>query len=142
MTVPAGDALFCTCRAGFEPELAGELTHRAAHAGIAGYARTQRNTGFVEYISEQAAELSRALPFDTLIFARQKLLRLAELRGIDPRDRITPILEALGQDPAAEPGRPGPQLRQCAASGAAQGRRAGPRRRSAQAAAARGVPRR
>jgi 23S rRNA (cytidine2498-2'-O)-methyltransferase len=100
MTALAGDALACTCRAGFEPELAGELTERAAHAGFAGYARTERNSGYVEFFCEQAGELSRALPFDTLIFARQKLLRLAELRGIDPTDRITPILQALRAGPA------------------------------------------
>ena len=38
------DGLLCYCRAGFEPELAGELTERAAQAGFAGYARTERNT--------------------------------------------------------------------------------------------------
>ena len=91
------DALFCYCRAGFEPELAAELTERAAHAGFPGYARTERNSGFVEFISDDAAALSHALPFANLIFARQKLLRLAELRGIDPKDRITPIAEALGE---------------------------------------------
>ena len=48
------DALLCYCRAGFEPELAAELTERAAHAGFAGYARTERNSGFVEFISEDA----------------------------------------------------------------------------------------
>jgi len=89
------DALFCWCRAGFEPELAGELTERAALANLSGYARTERNSGFVEFISQDADALSRALPFDTLIFARQKLLRLADLRGVDPKDRITPVLAAL-----------------------------------------------
>ena len=89
------DALFCWCRSGFEPELAGELTERAALANVPGYARTQRNSGFVEFISDDAQALSRALPFASLIFARQKLLRLADLRGIDPKDRIAPILAAL-----------------------------------------------
>jgi 23S rRNA (cytidine2498-2'-O)-methyltransferase len=91
--LPSG--LFCWCRAGFEPELAGELTERAALANVAGYARTQRNSGFVEFLSDDAEALSRALPFTSLIFARQKLLRLADLRGIDPKDRIAPILAAL-----------------------------------------------
>jgi 23S rRNA (cytidine2498-2'-O)-methyltransferase len=87
--------LFCWCRAGFEPELAAELSERAAHAGFHGYARTERNSGYVEFLCEDAPALSRAMPFADLIFARQKLLRLAELRDIDPRDRITPILAAL-----------------------------------------------
>lgn len=89
------DALFCWCRAGFEPELAAELTHRAALAGIAGYARTERGSGWVEFVSDDAAALARALPFAGLIFARQKLLRIVDLRGIDSRDRIAPILAAL-----------------------------------------------
>lgn len=95
------DALFCWCRAGFEPELAAELTERAAHAGFHGYARTERNSGRVEFMCEDAAALSRAVPFSELIFARQKLLRLADLRDIDPKDRITPILAALEAIPEA-----------------------------------------
>ena len=87
--------LLCYCRAGFEPELAAELTERAAEAGFAGYARTERDAGFVVFACDQAEALSRALPFDGLIFARQKLRLLAELRGLDPKDRIAPMLEAL-----------------------------------------------
>src|SRR5690606_13847838 len=89
------DALFCWCRAGFEPELAAELTERAALAGQPGYARAERGAGFVEFIGEDGAALTRALPFERLVFARQKLVRLADLRGLDPTDRITPLLDAL-----------------------------------------------
>ena len=87
--------LLCYCRAGFEPELAAELTERAAEAGLAGYARTERDSGFVLFACDEAEALARALPFDALIFARQKLRLLAELRGLDPRDRISQMLEAL-----------------------------------------------
>jgi 23S rRNA (cytidine2498-2'-O)-methyltransferase len=89
------DALLCFCRAGFEPELAAELTERAAEAGFAGYARTQRASGYVEFVCHDAAALDRALPLRDLIFARQKLLRLADLRELNPTDRIAPILAAL-----------------------------------------------
>lgn len=89
------DALLCFSRAGFEPELAAELTERAADLGFGGYARTQRGSGFVEFICQDAAALDRAVPFGELIFARQKLLRLADLRGLPPTDRIAPILAAL-----------------------------------------------
>ena len=82
------DGLLCYCRAGFEPELAGELTDRAAEAGFAGYARTERDSGHVVFACEDAVALSRALPWSSLIFARQKLRLLADLRGLDPRDRI------------------------------------------------------
>ena len=89
------NGLLCYCRAGFEPELAGELTERAAETGFAGYARTERGSGLVVFACDEADALSAALPFDALIFARQKLRLLAELRGLDPKDRITPMLDAL-----------------------------------------------
>src|SRR5687767_302845 len=95
----AGDAaegLFAYCRAGFEPELAAELGERAALAGLHGHARTERGSGLVEFLGVDGAEATRALPFAELIFARQKLRLLAHLRGIDPKDRITPIMAALG----------------------------------------------
>lgn len=92
--------LLCYCRAGFEPELAGELTDRAAEAGLAGYARTERNAGYALFLTgddlgESGQALSQALPFDALIFARQKLVLIAELCDLDPKDRIAPMLEAL-----------------------------------------------
>ena len=89
--------LLCYCRQGFEPELAAELTQRAGQAGIAGYARTRRNNGYVLYACEpdQVDTLSELLPWRELIFARQKLRVLTELPQLDPADRITPILAAL-----------------------------------------------
>ena len=95
---PVANGLLCYCRAGFEPELAAELTERAAQAGSAGYARTERNTGHVLFLCDDADALSRQLPWSTLIFARQKLRLFADLHGLDPRDRITPMLAALPDD--------------------------------------------
>ncbi len=92
---PLLDGLFCWCRPGFEPELAAELTDRAAQAGYPGYARAQRGSGYVEFLGVDGAALTSVLPFTHLIFARQKLRLLAELSGLDPKDRITPMLEAL-----------------------------------------------
>ena len=90
--------LLCYCRAGFEPELAAELTERAAQAGFAGYARTERESGFVVFACDEADALSRAIPFAALIFARQKLRLLADLPALDSRDRIAPMLAALPPD--------------------------------------------
>jgi 23S rRNA (cytidine2498-2'-O)-methyltransferase len=87
--------VLCYCRPGFEPELAAELTERAAAHGLGGYARTERNSGHVIFIGDDGLALTRALPFRELIFARQKLRLLAELRDLDPKDRIAPMLEAL-----------------------------------------------
>ena len=86
--------LVAYCRAGFEPELAAELTERAALAGLHGHARTERNSGLVEFLGVEGAAAMRALPFRDLVFARQKLRRIARLRGIDTKDRITPVLES------------------------------------------------
>ncbi len=88
--------LLAYCRAGFEPELAAELVERAANAGIGAWARTQRNAGYVELAGADAKTLSAALPLDTLVFARQKLRLLADLDALDPHDRITPVMDALG----------------------------------------------
>jgi len=89
------DGLLCYCRQGFEPELAAELGERTALAGWPGYAKAERNAGYVQFFCEDGAALSRALPWRGLIFARQKLRVLAELDGLDPGDRITPIVAAL-----------------------------------------------
>jgi 23S rRNA (cytidine2498-2'-O)-methyltransferase len=87
--------LLCYCRSGFEPELAAELGERAASAGLAGFARAGRGDGYVVFEADDAAALDAALPWRSLVFARQKLLLLAQLHGLDPRDRIAPLLEAL-----------------------------------------------
>ncbi len=87
--------LLCYCRPGFEPELAAELSERAAHAGYPGYPQTERDSGLVRFVADQADALDAAVAWNSLIFARQKLRWLAELKGIDPKDRITPLLEAL-----------------------------------------------
>src|SRR4249920_251331 len=91
----AGDGLFAYCRAGFEPELAAELSERAAAAGLYGHARTQRGSGLVELLGVDGVAANQALPWASLIFARQKMRRLAHLRGLDPKDRISPIMNAL-----------------------------------------------
>src|SRR5690606_15698807 len=105
----AGIGLLCYCRGGFEPELAAELGERAATAGHHGYAATERGSGFVRFLAPgiDAAALSRDLPLHALVFARQKLLLLAELERIDTSDRITPLLAAL-QDVGQGAGGAGP----------------------------------
>lgn len=87
--------LLCWCRPGFEAELAAELSARAAEAGFTGYARTERGSALVRFHCAQAAALDRAVPFAELIFARQKLRVLADLKGLDSADRIAPMLAAL-----------------------------------------------
>ena len=87
--------LLCYCRPGFEPELAAELTERAALRGLGGYARTERSSGYAVFLGDDGQALTQALPFHELIFARQKLRLIAELRDLDPKDRIAPMLAGL-----------------------------------------------
>ena len=49
----------------------------------------------MQFLGEQSHALAQALPLRDLIFARQKLRLLAELRDIDPKDRITSVIAAL-----------------------------------------------
>lgn len=88
---------FAWCRAGFEPDLAAEFTDRAAASGIAGYARTTRETGYVQFSveAEDAGKLEHALPWRETVFSRSTLSMLAELHIADPSDRISPMLEVL-----------------------------------------------
>ncbi|MBD8528225.1 23S rRNA (cytidine(2498)-2'-O)-methyltransferase RlmM [Pseudomarimonas arenosa] len=93
-------AWFSWCRSGFEPELAAELQARCAGSGLHGYARAVRDLGFVQYIGESAAQLEQLDPRQ-LIFARASFLQHLHLSGLDPNDRLGPLLESL---PDAFPG--------------------------------------
>lgn len=87
--------LLAYCRAGFEPELAAEFQARSAALGYAGYAKTQRDSGFVEFICDDALALNRELNASTLIFARQCIVQFASLDLISRNDRATPIVNAV-----------------------------------------------
>lgn len=96
---PFGAAgLYLPCRAGFEPECAAEIGARAGALGIAGYARTDRDAGYVRFLgldAESQTQLCRALPWHRLIFARQRLSVFADLQNLDPKDRLSPVLDAM-----------------------------------------------
>ena len=49
----------------------------------------------MQFFTAQGHALAQALPLEELIFARKKLRLLADLRGLDAKDRITPIIAAL-----------------------------------------------
>ncbi len=93
------------CRAGFEAEAAAELADRAALHGLAGYPQAERNSGaawFRETVNAdgETFDTKRTLPFADLIFARQCIAVFAELKSLDPKDRLTPMLAALPASPA------------------------------------------
>ncbi|HHW4678776.1 MAG TPA: 23S rRNA (cytidine(2498)-2'-O)-methyltransferase RlmM [Xylella sp.] len=85
------------CRQGFEPELAAELSHRATSLGVAGEIHTQCHHGVVLLLCDSvtADMLVRQLHWRRLIFARQVLRLHVELKDLNSRDRIAPVLAAL-----------------------------------------------
>lgn len=84
------------CRAGFEKEMAGEITEKAAELGVFGFANLKENSGYVIfecYQVDDADRLARELKFDQLIFARQMIVVGELLQNLPENDRISPILE-------------------------------------------------
>ncbi|MBK4714931.1 MULTISPECIES: 23S rRNA (cytidine(2498)-2'-O)-methyltransferase RlmM [Tenebrionibacter/Tenebrionicola group] len=86
------------CRQGFEKECAAEITDKAAQQGVFGFARVKDNSGYVIfecYQPEEADKLARALPFSTLIFARQMFVAGELLKDLPAHDRITSVVGML-----------------------------------------------
>lgn len=84
------------CRAGFEKEMAGEITEKAAELGVFGFANLKENSGYVIfecYKVGDADRLARELKFNQLIFARQMIVVGDLLQNLPENDRISPILE-------------------------------------------------
>ncbi|MBX3699471.1 MAG: 23S rRNA (cytidine(2498)-2'-O)-methyltransferase RlmM [Dokdonella sp.] len=97
MSTPAPTALLAYCRPGFEAELAQELAaHDLGHGG-GGYARSERGSGFVEFVSAHAATL--AADWHRFVFARQALVVLGRARDMPAQDRISALLPLLEADP-------------------------------------------
>ena len=85
------------CRSGFEKEMAGEITDKAAQLGVFGFANVKENSGYVIFECYQAGDadrLARELKFDQLIFARQMIVVGDLLQNLPENDRISPIIAA------------------------------------------------
>ena len=96
--------LLCYCRAGFESDLAAELTDRAAALGIVdGHVQAARDAGFVQFHCGDESAQRLADDSQHLIFARQRLSLLAELRHLPTTDRIGPIRDWLQAHPPQRP---------------------------------------
>lgn len=83
------------CRAGFEKEVAGEITERAAELGIFGFANVKADSGYVIFECYQQGEadrLARELKLVSLIFVRQMMVVSDLLQNLAENDRISPIL--------------------------------------------------
>lgn len=89
-------SLLITCRTGFESECAQELTEYFSNRGAHGFARLQRDSGFLVFESADGNPLP-PVQSSELIFPRQCLAIGEHFSDLDTKDRITPILEWLGR---------------------------------------------
>lgn len=92
------NSLLAYVRPGFEPECAQEIEAQAALSGISGYARTQRDSGVVEFVITApmgSDALRTLLDVHTAVFSRQRLCAFAHFQPLSRGDRLTPIMVAL-----------------------------------------------
>ncbi|WP_106478514.1 23S rRNA (cytidine(2498)-2'-O)-methyltransferase RlmM [Phytohalomonas tamaricis] len=90
--------LLLYCRAGFETDLAVEITEKAAVLGFAGYPLAISGSGHVRFATvddNPVNKLHQALSLRSLVFARQSLVAFAPLENLSRQDRISPIIEQI-----------------------------------------------
>ncbi len=89
--------LLLYCRAGFEKEVAQEMTSVAAAMGVDGFVKAKPDSGFAVFHPHDEAlgiELAANVEFARLVFPRQ-MVRVSELlAGLPEGDRVTPIVQA------------------------------------------------
>lgn len=94
---PIAYGYLALCRAGFEKEVAEELTAFARRVGLDGQVRATPGAAFVVFETREAlpfADLADACDWQTLSFARQLLPWFARVDDLPDRDRATPIVAA------------------------------------------------
>jgi len=88
--------LLAYCRPGFEGECAQELTAVAAEHGVAGFARTERSNGYVEFVHAATAPIdSMPLDWRDLIFSRQLLRILGRVENMARSDRLASLMPVI-----------------------------------------------
>jgi 23S rRNA (cytidine2498-2'-O)-methyltransferase len=84
-------------RAGFEREIAQEVTAEALAMGVEGFVKAREASGFALFQAHQdamGAELGQHLEFARLVFPRQMVRVLDLLTGLPEDDRVGPIAAA------------------------------------------------
>lgn len=84
------------CRAGFEKEVASEISDKAAELGVFGFVNLKENSGFVIFECYQAGDadkLANLLPLHQLIFVRQMIVVGNLLQNLPSNDRVSVILK-------------------------------------------------
>ena len=95
MSSSTDPSLLAYCRPGFEGECAQELAALDAEWAGGGFARAERGSGFVEFVTPNADTLAGS--WRRLVFARQLLRVLGSARDLPVGDRLgvlLPIIEA------------------------------------------------
>lgn len=86
-------ALLMYCRPGFEKECLAEVNSAAAEKGCFGWSKLEMNSGFVIFETEQAESAYSLQP--SLVFSRDAWPVYKRLEGLNPKDRLTPILKSI-----------------------------------------------
>jgi 23S rRNA (cytidine2498-2'-O)-methyltransferase len=91
------EALLFYCRAGFEREVAQEVTAEAQAAGVEGFVKAKPESGYAAFQAHEARgaeSLARHVDFGSLIFPRQMLRDATFVGELPAGDRIAPIVAA------------------------------------------------
>ncbi|AXR06127.1 23S rRNA (cytidine(2498)-2'-O)-methyltransferase RlmM [Salinimonas sediminis] len=86
------------CRAGYEADLANELSARAAQLQCYGYPKFVRGQGYVEfdcYNPADADKLGQRLAVADTVFARQLVVVTSTLDDLPREDRLSPVLQEI-----------------------------------------------
>jgi 23S rRNA (cytidine2498-2'-O)-methyltransferase len=89
--------LLLYARAGFEKEVAQEISTQAAAMGVEGFVKAKPDSAFAVFHAHQdamGAELGEHLDYNQLVFARQMVRTGDLLAGLPESDRATPIARA------------------------------------------------
>jgi 23S rRNA (cytidine2498-2'-O)-methyltransferase len=100
MSAPLAYSLILYCRPGFENECAAEASALCGRRGVAGYARTTAQSGYVHFVLHEGAlwnDLAEALPFAQWVFPRQRVFGVGRVDDLPERDRVTPIADAVAE---------------------------------------------
>jgi 23S rRNA (cytidine2498-2'-O)-methyltransferase len=85
------------CRAGFEREVAQEITAEAGSAQVEGFVRAKPDSGYAVFQAHEKgalAPLTNAIDFAELVFARQLVREATLVPDLPVGDRIGPIVAA------------------------------------------------
>lgn len=91
-------SMLAYCRPGFESECTQELAAQDARLASGGYARSKRDSGFVEFVLpsvELARRYADAVSWRDLCFARQLLRVIDRIDALPSTDRLSALMPAI-----------------------------------------------